>query len=245
MYGTGFGPEGVDTCTPTSAAAAHDTNSYVYRIDMTDLKIDQVIEVGLVPKYIAATPDGRYLLIANWCSANLSIIDTASHSQVRLLTMGSHPRGIAVTSDSSAAFVAVQGGAKVVKINLKSLSIAGSIGVGTTPRSLVLSPDAHYLYVSLNLPGEVVKIDLHNHNAIVAEVHTGQDCRSLAISKDGDSLYVVNYLSNTMTKVQASNLAILQTVKTGVNPVGVAYNPVTGDVWVAVYQGEILVYADR
>jgi hypothetical protein len=34
-------------------------------------------------------------------------------------------------------------------------------------------------------------------------------------------------------------------VLTGVNPVGVTYDPSTGDVWVAVYTGQILVFADR
>ena len=43
------GPEGSDTCTPASARAAGDTPSYVYRVSPT-LAIDQVIQVGLVPK---------------------------------------------------------------------------------------------------------------------------------------------------------------------------------------------------
>jgi YVTN family beta-propeller protein len=96
----------------------------------------------------------------------------------------------------------------------------------------------------LNQPGDVVKVDLSD-DRVVAQVHTGEDCRSLAISSDGRSLYVVNYLSNTMTKLRASDLAVLQTVSTGVHPVGVTYDATTGDVWVAVYTGEILVYAER
>jgi len=244
MYGAGFGPEGSDTCTPASAAKAGDTNSYVYRIDTSTLRIDQVIEVGLVPKYLAVTPNDRYLLVANWCSFNLSVVDIATHHEVRLIPMGVYPRGIAISSNSASAYVAIQGSDDVVKINMQTLTIDGAFYVGETPRSLVLSPDGRYLYASLNLPGEVVKVNLAN-NQVIDTVHTGADCRSLAISTDGDSLYVVNYLSNTMTMLRASDLAVLQTVKTGIDPVGVTYDPVTGDVWVAVYQGEILVYADR
>jgi hypothetical protein len=40
MYGVGMGPEGSDTCTPASARAAGDTNSYVYRINTSSLSID-------------------------------------------------------------------------------------------------------------------------------------------------------------------------------------------------------------
>ncbi len=244
MYGVGFGPEGSDTCTPTSAEAAGDTNSYVYRIDTRTLRIDQVIEVGLVPKFLAVTQNDRYLLVSNWCSFNLSVVDVATHREVRVLPMGAYPRGIAISPDSSTAYIAIMGSDVVVKVDLSTLSVEGSFYVGDNPRHLVMSPDGRYLYVSLNQPGEVVKVDLRD-DRVVAEVHTGADCRSLAISTDGLSLYVVNYLSDTMTKLRASDLAVLQTVSTGVNPVGVTYDATTGDVWVAVYTGEILVYADR
>ena len=82
MYGAGFGPEGNDTCTPASARAAGDTDSYVYRINTSALAIDQVIKVGLVPKFLTVTPDGRYLLVANWCSWDLSVVDISQAKQV-------------------------------------------------------------------------------------------------------------------------------------------------------------------
>ena len=97
MYGAGMGPEGSDTCTPASARAAGDTDSYVYRISTATLSIDQVIEVGLVPKYLAVSPDDRYLLVANWCSYDLSIVSLAEGRQVARLPMGAYPRGIAVS----------------------------------------------------------------------------------------------------------------------------------------------------
>src|SRR5690606_27148482 len=68
MYGPGQGPEGKDACTPASARSRGETPSYVYRIDMATLTIDQVIPVGLVPKYVAVTHDGTKVLVSNWCS---------------------------------------------------------------------------------------------------------------------------------------------------------------------------------
>jgi len=109
-------------------------------------------------------------------------------------------------------------------------------------RHVVIDPqNPDFLYASLNIPGDVVKINRLT-GRILAEVHTGSDCRSLAISTDGTALYVVNYLSNTVTELAASNLKILQVVPTGTNPVGVTYDGTTGRVWVAVYTGEILVF---
>jgi DNA-binding beta-propeller fold protein YncE len=244
MYGTGFGPEGNDNCTPSSAVAAGDTDSYVYRIDTSTLEIDQVIQVGLVPKYLAVSPNGKWLLVSNWCSYNLSIVNIAEAKQVAVLPMGAYPRGIAIAPDSSVAYIAIMGGYDVVKVDLDTLTETGSFYVGYNPRSVVIDPAGRYLYVSLNAPGNCVKVDLSD-DRVVASVHTGDADRSLAIATDGLSLYVVNYMSDTMTKIRTSDMSILQNVSTGVNPIGVTYDAMTGDVWVAVYTGEILVFADR
>ena len=88
MYGAGFGPEGSDTCTPSSAQAAGDTDSYVYRIDTRTLAIDQVIEVGLVPKFLAVSPNGKWLLVSNWCSYDLSIVNIAEAKSVATCRWG-------------------------------------------------------------------------------------------------------------------------------------------------------------
>ena len=244
MYGAGFGPEGSDTCTPASARAAGDTNSYVYRIDTSALAIDQAIEVGLVPKFLAVSPDDKYLLVANWCSYDVSIVDIASAKEVARLPLGAYPRGLAISPDSFTGYVALMGGGTVVKVSLATLTKTGTFYVGSNPRHLVLDPSGRYLYVSLNGSGTAVKVDLTT-DRVVGSVRTGADERSMAISADGLSLYVVNYLSNTVTKLRAADMAVLQTVTTGVHPIGITYDRRTGNVWVAVYSGEILVFADR
>ena len=244
MYGVGMGPEGNDSCTPESARAAGDTNSYVYRIDTRTLKIDQVIEVGLVPKFLAVTPNDKYLLVANWCSWNLSVVDVASGRQIAVLPMGPYPRGIAISPDSSTAYVAIMGSDVIQKIDLDNLTLGTSFYVGSNPRHVVIDPTGKYLYVSLNAPGEVVKVDVGTEQ-VIATRQTGDQCRSLAISTDGTALYVVNYLSNTVTMLRASDLAVIQSVPTGVRPIGITYDAMSGDVWVAVYTGQILVFATR
>ena len=67
----------------------------------------------------------------------------------------------------------------------------------------------------------------------------------MAISTDGLSLYVVNYSSDTMSKVRASDLKVLQTLPTGHHPIGITYDASTGDVWVADYVGVIQIFHDQ
>ena len=88
MYGAGFGPEGSDSCTPDTGV----DESFVYRVDTTTFAIDQVIAVGAVPKYVAVTPDGATVLVTNWCTWDLSIIDVATATEVARVPIGRYPR---------------------------------------------------------------------------------------------------------------------------------------------------------
>jgi len=243
MYGPGQGPEGLDACTPASARGRGETPSYAYRIDMEALAVDMVVPVGLVPKYVAVTPDGSKVLVSNWCSWDLTVIDAATGAVLASVPLSGTPRGIAVTPDSSTAYVTIMGGSTLAQVDLATGNVVRSIPVGSNPRHVVLDPTGTIAYVSLNSGGQVVKVDLGS-GAVVGRAGTGQLARSLAISTDGLSLYVVNYGSASMTKLRASDMTPLQTVPTGVNPIGVTYDPLTGDVWVAIYGGALMIFDD-
>jgi YVTN family beta-propeller protein len=238
MYGTGFGPEGDDDCVP---ADGYD-DSYVYRVNVATLEIDAAIKVGAVPKYVAVTPDGRYVLVTNWCTYDLSVIDTATNTEVRRLPMGPYPRGLAVSPDSRTAYVGIMGTQDIARVDLTSFGVSWIRGIGQGPRHLVISPDGTALFVTLNAEGKVAKIDPTN-GVVLNKVATGQAPRSMAISTDGQSLYVVNYESSSMSKLATSDLHEVQVVPTGYHPIGVTYDRTTGAVWVANYGGSIQIFS--
>ena len=95
MYGEGFGPEASDSCTPSSGY----NRDYLYRVDMKKLVIDRAYYVGEVPKVVAVTPNGRYVLASNWCSWDLSVVSTWSNREVHRIPIGPYPRGIAIEPD--------------------------------------------------------------------------------------------------------------------------------------------------
>jgi YVTN family beta-propeller protein len=239
MYGAGFGPEGLDSCTPASGTDP----SFVYRIDMRTKAIDQVIPVGAVPKYVAVTPDDRTVLVTNWCSWDLSVIDVATHRVTSTVPLDRYPRGIAVSPDSSTAYIALMGAQRVVSVDLASRSVRRLASTGDGPRHLVVDPDGRYLYVTNNASGTVSKVDART-GAVVRSVSTGNQPRSMAIAKDGKAVYVVNYESSTVSKLRTSDLKEIGTVATDQHPIGITYEPTTGSVWVACYGGSILVFDD-
>jgi YVTN family beta-propeller protein len=237
MYGANFGPEGSDECAGPGGLSP----SYVYRINLASLEIDGVAQVGMVPKYVAVTPDDRYVLVTNWCSYDLSVLDHNTLQEVQRIPIGTYPRGIAVDPQSRVAYVAVMGSYDIARVDLNTFEVSWYQGIGSSPRHVVLSPDGSRLYVTLNGADQVVAIDTANGN-VVSRVTTGSQPRSMAISSDGQALYVVNYSSNTMSVLNAADLNVVSTLPVAGSPIGIAYEPTAHRLWVACYSGEILVY---
>ncbi len=238
MYGKGWNPIADDDC-----QGRNWDSSYVYRINTSTFKIDQIIAVGAVPKFLAVSPDGKTLLVSNFCSQDVSVVDTATGKETQRIAVGLHPRGIAVASDSTRAFIAVMGTSRVVILDLETMTTTEIATAGPTPRHLVLSADDSTLYVSNNHAGTVGAVSTLT-SEMIAQVYTGDRPRSMVLADDGASLYVVNYADSTLCKIRTSDFVILQTVPTGVRPVGVAYDPVERRVWVANYSGSLSIYQD-
>lgn len=263
MYGPGFGSEPGDSC----ADSGWD-NSFLYRVDTESLEIDQVIEVGAVPKFLAVSPDDQYVLVTNWCSYDLSIVDTTYGREIARIDIGRHPRGVAISSDSSTAYVTEMGGSDIAIIPLDEIvrpetaiippnSIEAVIGdwgvdfeigwiegVGRGPRSIVLSPDDRFLYATLNGEGRVIKVDLET-NEVVERVATGAAPRSMAMSTDGSALYIVNYNSDTMSKVMTDSFEEVQEIRTADKPIGITVDPKSSNVWVSNYSGVLQIFEEQ
>ncbi len=244
MYGAGLPPEPSETCTPADQVAP----SYVYRIDLTKRVVDQVMKVGGLPKSLAITPDGRSVVVANWCSWDLSVIDTAQGKPVATVRLDKYPLGLAVSPDSRTVYVGLSGVNKLVTVDLGS--VAGGVTqaqdfakTDADPRDIAISPDGRYLYLVHNEAGTVTKLD-SSSGAVVAQAKTNEQPRSLVISPDGSAVYVANYATSTLVKLRGSDLGLIEEVKTDVHPVGVTYEPTKKRVWVACYSGSIVVFDD-
>jgi len=239
MYGKGFNREGHDICSP---ASGYDT-SFLYRVNLANYEIDNVYPVGSVPKVVEVTPDNKFVLVSNWCSYDLTVISIASQKVVKTIKIGRYPRGIAVSNDSKFAYVAEMGGSRIHVINLEDFSIT-YIPIGSNPRAIVLSPDNSMMYVTMNLSGKVASWDLINNKA-GKSVKTGKAARSLAISSDGTALFVVNFVSNTISKVRTSDMKVFQSIKACNEPIGITYDSPTSRTWVACYGGAIKIYDNK
>ncbi len=248
MYGVGFWQPGFDSCTARDVI----DRSYVYRIDVRRLRKVTAYRVGEVPKFLAASPDGRTLLVANWCSMDVSVVDLRRRREVRRIPIGRNPRGIAFSRDGATAYVTATGDGRIAVLDMRRLEIRRWFrDVGVRPRHLVMAPGGRYLYVSLQgqniaglRDGSVLKLD-PDTGRVLGRVDGLLEPRTAVLAPDGRALYVVDYLAGRLVKVDTSSMRVLQTVRLGRHPIGVTYDAARRRVWVAGYTGAIWILADE
>ena len=150
-----------------SVVAAYPTGSTatgtVSVVDLASFKVTGSIETGLHPTGMAFW--GKYLLVANAYSDNVSVIDTTRNQEVRKIALGlpigvpgekqpaygAGPTSIAVDAVNNIAYVALYNANAVAVVNLNTVSwspIAGMIPVGYAPASVVLDTADNALLVA-------------------------------------------------------------------------------------------------
>lgn len=236
----GMGADAHDDCGNGDAIA----RSAVYRYSVEDQDWDQFIEVGRVPKYVALTPDGARLLVTNWCDFDLSVIDTETGEEEMRVPLNSQPRGIAAMPDNRTVYVTAMYANELWEVDLETGEGEVIYGEGLFPRHLVLSPEADVLYVTFAHSDLLVAFDTET-NDVIASADTGREPRTMDISADGSALYVVNYFEDTVSKFDAETLEEIDRQNTDTQPIGVTYDPMSGSVWVASYQGTLNIYDDH
>ncbi|RMG70051.1 MAG: hypothetical protein D6722_09190, partial [Bacteroidetes bacterium] len=230
---------GDDNCDPDQT---YDP-SYLYQVNTRTLEIERLVEVGSTPKFVACTPDGQTILVTNWCSGDLSVVDAELGVELNRVPLGNYPRGIAVDSKSRYAYVSLMGDDRIARVKLSDYSVEWLEEVGRTPRHLCLGPADRYLYISLSRPGEVAKMDLVS-GKVIKRLEVGREVRTMALTKDGSALYAVSYRDDALIKVRTKDFTLEATVKTDEKPIGLTLDPETHSVWVACYTGSIMVFED-
>jgi YVTN family beta-propeller protein len=72
------------------------TGNTVYRIDIGQRRIDQIIPAGEAPHGIVVDKKGQFVYVTNLLSEDISIIETATNKEIARLKVGEMPNGISI-----------------------------------------------------------------------------------------------------------------------------------------------------
>ncbi|MGE5557380.1 MAG: beta-propeller fold lactonase family protein [Bacillota bacterium] len=179
------------------------------------------IKTGVTPKIVTASPDGRYVFVANWHSNDVSVIkiDSAKPEDwVKIKDIGPSPipRGLLVSPDSQYLYIAQMGSDYISVISLEDLAKVRDIKIGANPRHVIMG--GGYLFVSLNIGARLVKFDLAS-GKIVKSANTEKNPRTIALSKDGKIVFVSCYGGNFLQAFNAEDLSLLGSWECKLRPV--------------------------
>ena len=68
----------------------------VYKIDLQEMKVAQIIKGGTAPHGVAVSKDGKFAYVTNLLSGDLSVIDTAQGKEVAKIKVGKMPNGVSL-----------------------------------------------------------------------------------------------------------------------------------------------------
>ncbi len=144
--------------------------------------------------------------------------------------------GVTASAGTPTAYVANFGSGTVTPIDTSTNSALPSIAVGRGPFAVAITPDGKYAYVTDKLDGTVSVIDTSTNKNTGTTIKVGLLPFGLAICSNGDA-YVANFGSGTISVIDTSTNKVVDTINSGVFPLGVACAPNGKTVYVANFGG--------
>jgi YVTN family beta-propeller protein len=124
----------------------------------TDSKPDRVLallDVGRTPVSLALKPDGGELIVCDFDSDSISIIETGNDEVGSSALIGQHPTHAVVTRDNSRLYTSNFGSNSVAVYDIDVGRRIATVAVGSRPDGLALSQDENYLLVLDTQAGDV------------------------------------------------------------------------------------------
>jgi YVTN family beta-propeller protein len=123
-----------------------------------DDRVLALLDVGRTPVSLTLKPDGGELMVSNFDSDSISIIETGNDEVSSSPEIGQHPSRGVVTRDNSRLYVSNFGSNSVAVYDIDMGRLIWTFNVGSRPDSLALTPDENYLLVVDTESGDVTVI---------------------------------------------------------------------------------------
>jgi len=117
-----------------------------------------LLDVGRTPVSLTVKPDGGEMIVCNFDSDSISIIETGNDEVGSSQEIGQHPSHGVVTLDNSRLYVSNFGSNSVAVYDIDMGRRIATLTVGSRPDALALTPDQNYLLVLDTQSGDVTVI---------------------------------------------------------------------------------------
>lgn len=188
---------------PDGKRAYVDTNvGYASRLVVIDTgtkaQLSQIPDMtGLIIDGMQASPDGKYLYMADMGSGSLVIVDLQSLQIAKKIPCsqeGGTASDIALSPDGKRIYVSLASSDELAVINADNMTLQKTMHMPiNNSRSVVASPDGRYVYTTNydeNKRTSTVTVINAGNDTVLKEITVGMESLSMRISPDGKYLYV-------------------------------------------------------
>ncbi len=209
-----------------------------------------LIKTGKTPKIISRTADDKYLLVSNWHSYTVSVLEIDKHKYpfgkvVNTIPVSDIPRGIAVDNRTKRSYIAIMGGASISVVDNDVWQKVDDLNVASNPRHILLDTSGR-LFVSYNRLAKVACLDAISGKTLFT-VDTHAQPRTIALSKNQQFLFVTCYSADMVDvfKIEKNEFIKVISLPCAGHPVGVDIfeNNEKLEAWVCSYSnGSISIF---
>jgi YVTN family beta-propeller protein len=128
-------------------------------LDLVNIRLDRIIQVGFHPSGLAASPTRNEIYAVNSGSGTVSVIDAEKNEVAATIPVHREPYSISVDTEGKRGYVANSGSNTVSVIDLPGRRVLATVGVGEQPGFARVSPDGSAIAVSNHRGNSVSVID--------------------------------------------------------------------------------------
>jgi YVTN family beta-propeller protein len=145
-------------CSGSSQVASIALAKTAHGDDPASDRVLALLDVGRTPVSLALKPDGGELIVCDFDSDSISIVETGNNEVGNTALIGQHPTRAIVTLDNSRLYASNFGSDSVAVYDIDLGRRIATLPVGSRPDGLALSQDQRYLLVLDTQAGDVTVI---------------------------------------------------------------------------------------
>lgn len=191
--------------------------------------IGPTIPVGETPGFVAASPDGRQLYVANRSAGVITVVDTAVDVVTGTVPISvGPPQYLTFSPDGRIAYVSVWDEARTIAavsvLDTTTNTVGATVPVRTRPFMPAVTPDGTRLYVPNHDTGTVSVIDTVT-NTVLTDISVPANPHWVELTPDGSRAYVANHESNVVSIIDTATDTVVDEVPVDTSPHSVAVHP--------------------
>lgn len=191
--------------------------------------VGATIPVGRTPVFVAASPRGRQVYVANGNAQIVTVVDTAVNQVTATVPIaGGPPQFLAFAPNGRRLYVTIFNDQRTIHeiavIDTRSNTVVATIPQEARPFQPAVSPDGTLLYVP-NHDIASVSVVSTSENKEIAKIGVPANPHWVAFAKDGKRAYTANHESNVVTVIDTATREVVTTVPVGISPHSIAVCP--------------------